>query len=345
MASIRKRGDKFEVRIIRRGQPAQCKSFATKMDAETWARRIERDIDRGIALGEVQASTKVTLSEVADQYRLTVTPTKRGCRQEATRLQALGASTLGKRALSAVKAIDVAKYRDERISRGAAPGTVRLDLAALSSVFTWAAQEAGYVGLSNPVRAVRKPAPGKSRDRRLRPGELAAVLAATDSLLLPALAHLAIATAARLGELLALTWKDVDLHKRVAVVRCGKNGDARALPLSTAALEVFRAMPQNIDGGPVFRGTSSHGVTVAWLRAVKRSRQRYESECLASNSKPNPEHLIGLHFHDLRHEGVSALFERGLNQIEVSSISGHKTLTMLRRYTHLRAEELALKLA
>jgi hypothetical protein len=151
MASIRKRGDKYEVRIIRRGQPAQCKSFSTKTDAETWARRIERDIDRGIALGETQASTKVTLSQVADQYRLTVTPTKRGARQEAMRLKALAASRLGPLALSAIKALDVARFRDERIGKGAAAGTVRLDLAALSAVFKWAAQEAGYVGLANPV--------------------------------------------------------------------------------------------------------------------------------------------------------------------------------------------------
>jgi integrase len=195
------------------------------------------------------------------------------------------------------------------------------------------------------MEAIRKPAPGKPRDRRLRAGELAAVLAATDSPVLPALARLAVATAARLGELLALTWADVDLHRRVAVVRYGKNGESRGLPLSAAALEVLSALPRSIDGGPVFKGTSSHGVTVAWLRAVKRSRQRYETDCTTSGNRPEPEHLTGLHFHDLRHEGVSALFERGLNQIEVATVSGHKTLNMLRRYTHLKAADLALKLA
>ena len=51
-----------------------------------------------------------------------------------------------------------------------------------------------------------------------------------------------------------------------------------------------------------------------------------------------------LHFHDLRHEATTRLFERGLNIIEVSSITGHKDLQMLRRYTHLRAEDLAKKL-
>ena len=52
-----------------------------------------------------------------------------------------------------------------------------------------------------------------------------------------------------------------------------------------------------------------------------------------------------LHFHDLRHEATTRLFERGLNIMEVSSITGHTDFRMLRRYTHLKAEDLAKKLA
>lgn len=55
--------------------------------------------------------------------------------------------------------------------------------------------------------------------------------------------------------------------------------------------------------------------------------------------------LRGLRFHDLRHEAVTRLFEKGLNPIEVGMISGHKTLSTLQRYTHLRSEELVAKLA
>jgi integrase len=54
--------------------------------------------------------------------------------------------------------------------------------------------------------------------------------------------------------------------------------------------------------------------------------------------------IANLRFHDLRHEGVSRLFERGLNMIEVSSISGHKELRMLKRYTHLSADDLVSRL-
>jgi len=54
--------------------------------------------------------------------------------------------------------------------------------------------------------------------------------------------------------------------------------------------------------------------------------------------------IENLHFHDLRHEATSRFFEKGLNRMEVASITGHKDLKMLKRDTHLRAEDLAVKL-
>ena len=54
--------------------------------------------------------------------------------------------------------------------------------------------------------------------------------------------------------------------------------------------------------------------------------------------------IMGLRFHDLRHEATSRFFERGLNVMEVASVTGHKTLQMLKRYTHLSATDLATRL-
>jgi len=51
--------------------------------------------------------------------------------------------------------------------------------------------------------------------------------------------------------------------------------------------------------------------------------------------------IQGLRFHDLRHEATSHFFEKGLNPMQVAAITGHKALQMLKRYTHLRAEDLA----
>ena len=79
-------------------------------------------------------------------------------------------------------------------------------------------------------------------------------------------------------------------------------------------------------------------------KSVLRARRAYESDCALADVVPDTEFLCDLRLHDARHEAVSAFFERGLDVVEVASISGHKTLSCLKRYTHMRAEKLALKL-
>ncbi|MCL5259817.1 MAG: tyrosine-type recombinase/integrase, partial [Nitrospirae bacterium] len=80
---------------------------------------------------------------------------------------------------------------------------------------------------------------------------------------------------------------------------------------------------------------------VAFRRAVSRARTIYVKECAGKGEKPDPSFLSDLTFHDLRHEATSRFFEKGLNPMQVAAITGHKTLQMLRRYTHLKAEDLA----
>ena len=119
--------------------------------------------------------------------------------------------------------------------------------------------------------------------------------------------------------------KYVDLERRTIFLPNTKNGDTRTVPLSTAALSVFAALPrdQNED---VFPGITAQAIKKAFIRAVRNAG------------------IDDFHFHDLRHEATTRLFERGLNIMEVATITGHKDLRMLRRYTHLKAEDLAKKL-
>jgi integrase len=123
------------------------------------------------------------------------------------------------------------------------------------------------------------------------------------------------------GELLALEWRHIDLGSRVAHLPLTKNGDSRDVPLSTRAVETLSGLHRG-EGERVFT-IAPNAVRLAWERLVRRVG------------------LKDLHFHDLRHEAVSRLFERGFNVMEVASVSGHRELRMLQRYTHLRAEELA----
>ncbi|WP_437560537.1 tyrosine-type recombinase/integrase [Acidithiobacillus sulfuriphilus] len=84
-----------------------------------------------------------------------------------------------------------------------------------------------------------------------------------------------------------------------------------------------RRCAQEITSKYQWEGFHKAGVSHAFIAATQKAR------------------IEGLHFHDLRHEATSRLFEKGLNPMQVAAITGHKTLQMLKRYTHLRAEDLA----
>ena len=141
---------------------------------------------------------------------------------------------------------------------------------------------------------------------------------------LAAIAHFAIETAMRQGEIIGMTWGMVDLRRRVVHLPDTKNGLARDVPLSSAAEQVLSALPRRMDG-KVWTYTQD-GMRASWRRALTHAA------------------ITGLTFHDLRHEATSRLFEKGFNPMEVSAITGHKTLQMLKRYTHLRAEDLAKRM-
>jgi integrase len=343
VASIRKRGDKWEVRVTRKGQGSTSKSFTLKADAEKYARQIESVMDRG-EWSQTQSADDAPLVELIERYRQEITPSKKGAAVEVYRLKRWAASPLAKLSVRRIKAADIAKARDERIKEGKSPATVRLELAALSSVFRQATLEWGYEGLTNPCMGIKRPPPAKGRERRLHEGELNAILKATQSDILPTLCQLAIETASRMGELLALDWRFINLKARTATFVDTKNGDRRVIPLSPRAIELLSAIPPRLDNQRLFEVTN-HAASRAWIRAVKRARIAYEKICHNDGEEPKPDYLKDLHFHDLRHEGVSRLFEIGLDASEVMSISGHKTMTMLSRYTHHKAERLAEKLS
>ena len=161
------------------------------------------------------------------------------------------------------------------------------------------------------------------------------------NIFMPALVRVAIETAMRQGELLALTWVNVDLASRVARLPDTKNGTVGNVPLSTAAVEALRGLPRSI-GGRVFATTAS-AVKQSWVRAVARATRNYLADCNAQGREPADGFLAGLTFHDLRHEATSRLAEK-LALHELMKVTGHRDTRMLARYYHPRAEDLAKKL-
>jgi integrase len=326
---------------MRQGYPRRYRTFDSRTEALTWAREVESAMDRGrpVASGEEE---RVTLAEALEHYVREVTIHKRGAKQEAQRAARLKKSPLGRLYLASLGGQALAKHRDRLLSEGKAANTIRLDFALISHLFTTAITEWGMATLTNPVELVRKPKPSAGRDRRLLLGEEERVLqAATRYREFPELIRFALETAMRRGELANMRWDKVNLAKRTVLVKTkdAKVVRSRTVPLSTTAVKILEFLPRQIDGrvwtlSPAF-------ITTGFRRIVVAARADYLEQCGQVGKEPDPAYLTNLRFHDLRHEATSRFFECGLNPMQVAAITGHKTLQMLKRYTHLKAEDLA----
>ena len=320
MAYFQKRSGSWRAIVKRKGFDRITRTFDTKASAEAWARQIEAEMDRGVFVSRKEAES-TTLSEALDRYEREVSSTKKGYLQEKKRIRAWKSHPLGKRFLATIQGKDIAAWRDARIKSGSSANTVRLDLAVISHLFEIARKEWGMEGLHNPVKAIRMPSPPAGRDRRLQPGELEKLLESSSEEMNQVI-RFALETAMRRGELAGMTWEMVDLRKRTVTLPETKNGQKRIVPLSSVALSILkdRLGTRRLDGK-------------VWNIGADAISQDFARACRQAS-------ITGLHFHDLRHEATSRLFEKGFDTMEVRTITGHKTLQMLARYTHLRAEDL-----
>ncbi|MGH8602649.1 MAG: site-specific integrase [Gammaproteobacteria bacterium] len=336
--------------VIRKtGWPIAIKTFRAKRDASDWARRVEDEMVRGVYIDRAP-SERLTLRAAMNRYLSEISPTKRKGAAEREKTSAKPIlEALGDYSLAAVTQQLIADYRDQRLGiRSLRTGgllstnTVRLELALLSHLFTVAIQEWG-IGLGhNPVAMVRKPKPPNGRDRRISPKEQDPLLtecAQHSNPMLYWIVVLAIETGMRRGEIVGLRRGQVDPQRRIIRLPDTKNGSARSVPLTKRAVQVLVEALDHpirpIDTDLVFWGDTRdratgerkpYDFTEAWESARTRAR------------------VPDLKFHDLRHEAVSRLVEAGLSDQEVAAISGHKSMQMLKRYTHLRAEDLVTKL-
>jgi integrase len=204
---------------------------------------------------------------------------------------------------------------------------VRHDLNVLGHLFKVAVREWDIPITGNPVDGISKPKLPHSRTRRLDNGEqqlLEAAAEAQGGSMARDVIAFAIETALRRSELLALKHQHIDFRKRILVVPEAKNGHPRTIPLTPKAIEILTRRSDE--------GERPFPVSVTWLRYV------WSRVVLRAKS-------TDLHFHDLRHEAISRFFEKGLSVAEVALISGHRDVRQLFRYTHLRAEDIAQKLA
>lgn len=343
MATIFKRGDKWRVQI-RTAERSISKSFSTQQEARKFARQIEADIDRG---KRTPAGLRRTLGELIDVYADT---TCRGDRFTTKRFLLRKIKTMiGDLRIDEIAKPALMKYIAARELGGAGPATIRMDLAYIRAVLWFGGsmldiEDAAAVAIAQLqatrallVHSKRISAPVE-RDRRPTDEELRIIqawLQGRRCLKTPLwdMILFAIATAMRLGEITRVTHQDVDPVNRTILVRDRKDpkrkvGNDQRVPLLT---------------GPFVW----EGQVVDPLKIIQRQNTRTRifphSATSISRYFTKMIPLCGiddLHFHDLRHDGISRLFEAGYQIPEVAVVSGHKKWENLKRYTNLRPESL-----
>jgi integrase len=326
MASIRKRGSAWQARVIRKGFPDETATFKTKAEASEWSREVESTMDTG-RYRNTREAEETLFCDVLRRYRETVTPLKRGAKDEAVRLKAFERRRFARLSLMNVTPTVIAAFRDERLTH-CNPATVIRDLAVLSSIFNHARRE-WSIEFPNPVQLVRKPVAPAGRDRTLSKAEeerliAAAAPAGRRNPLLQPLLVVAVETAMRRGELLSLRWEHVHLDRRCVFLPHTKNGCSRWVPLSTRAIRALEGVHRSDE--TVFP-IAAPALDKCFKRACARAA------------------LSNFRFHDLRHTGATRLSAKLPNVIELAAVTGHRSLQMLKRYYHPSAESLALKLA
>ncbi|NCC61234.1 MAG: site-specific integrase [Verrucomicrobiae bacterium] len=333
MASIEKRTDSegetsFRVKVRLKGYPVQSATFARLTDARKWASKIETDIREGRHFKYAEAK-KHTLGELIDRYIENVLPAKEKVLRDYSQQLGHWKSELGHVLLSDLTPALIVEKRDElakgMTSRGKrSPATVNRYLACLSHACTTAVREWGWIE-ENPLSKVSRLNEPRGRVRFLDDNERGRLLEACKGSAYPHLyliVVLALSTGARRNEIMKLRWQDIDFTRRQLVLHETKNGERRVLPVTGKALELLNAHKKirRIDTDMLFPSTKPgipYDIRKSWESAVERAG------------------IEDFRFHDLRHSAASYLAMNGATLAEIAEVLGHKTLQMVKRYSHL----------
>ncbi len=344
MATVTKlRSGSWRALVRRKGNYAS-RTFRLKSDAEAWSRDVEGRIDRGENISARATGLNETFRDliqlhIADMCEVGKAPQRSKAYTLSKLERDLGAVSL--RNLTRERLVTYAK---SRARDGAGPATVGMEFSYIKTIVLHAAAVHGLAISADAVDQARialkrleligKPV---ERDRRPKVQEIEALVLYFEDKLrqkIPVgrLLQFAIATAMRQDEICRLAWNDFDEQNRVIKVRQRKDPrkkhqNDQLVPLvDVAGYDPIALMLEELNDrdrvGLIFP-YNGRSLGTAFRRAC---------------------HTLGiedLHFHDLRHEATSRLFEAGLDIPEVARITGHKDWKQLRRYTHLKADRVA----
>jgi integrase len=224
----------------------------------------------------------------------------------------------GNRKLSGITTEDIDAYKAARITQ-VTPTTVNRELEVLSHLFTVADRWKKFFG-RNPVSQAGLFRLNNQVKRILTLSEEERLLSCSAPHLKPIIT-VAINTSMRKGEILTLTWEDVDFENNLITVRhtMSKSKKTKLIPISSRVRKLL--LEQKLKSG------GSKYVFIFEGRPIRDVRRAFEKACKRAG-------VEGLRFHDLRHTAATRLVEAGVGIEKVSRLLGHSTLQMTMRYAH-----------
>ena len=327
MANIRRRQGRWQAQVRRKGYSQVTKTFTSKEAAKRWIKAVETDMERG----EFKPRLDMTVGQLIKRYQTDIIPKQKAHQSALVRCRRLR-RMLGKINLSDLSPAHLASYRDERL-KSIKPNTLKRELSILSSAINTAIIDWGIPIPSNPVAMTRIPKYDDSRDRRLKNGEEEKLLAIAKPAYQRAII-IAVETAVRRGELLNIRKSHINFDNQTLHIPQTKTDTPRTIPLSTRAIKALKDQIKSISDVNVVQMDRDP-------KLFRMSAPMFRHEIHKYRVKLDMEDW---RFHDLRHEATSRLFEHGFNVMEVALVTGHQDLRMLKRYTHLRAEDLVERL-
>lgn len=325
MASIRKKGAGYEAMVARKGV-RKSGTFRTKTEARIWAAEVERDILSG---GCAKIADK-SFADLMQRYGAIVSPNKRGKRWELMRIGVICRDHIADIRLEDLSPAHFAAWRDRRLN-SVSVATVLRDWNLISHALNVAVNEWEWLP-ENPIKKVKRPKQPAHRERRISQDEIDRLLfalgydyaekPATITARVGSAMLFAIETAMRAGEIVSLTWTNVDIDKRVARLPVTKNGFPRDVPLSAEAIRIIEQVKGDSD--LVFDLKTSQ-IDSLFRKAKARAM------------------IEDLHFHDTRAEAITRLAKK-VDILTLARISGHRDMRQLQIYYRESMEDIAKRI-
>ena len=329
---------------VRRKDRYIGETFLKRDDARRWAIETEGRIDRGDMPTHERAARLRTFGELVDMHIDDMRSVGRAPRRSKAATLKMLKARLGRTKLGQLDRQLFIAFGKERAKEGAGPMTLGIDIGAIKLVITHAIAVHGVTISAEPVNMARLAlkrlglvGKGRERDRRPTEEELTRLIGYFDAnprqtIPMGRIIRFAVATAMRQEEIFRVTWGDYTARTKMLTIRDRKDprekvGNDQRIPL----LKVSGYDPVEIIGaqGPIPSNPD--------LRIFPFNHRSAGSAFTRACKELG---IVDLHFHDLRHEGTSRLFESGFQIPQVALVTGHKDWKMLRRYTHLRPESL-----